>query len=134
MYYVYVLQEPASGSLYYGFSGDLKARVASHQRSAEHAGWRLVYYEAYRSDSDARRRERKLKQYGARARAFQRRESGRAFLNLKGLESAGRRRAFCLMSLRVTVRGEPKAFWAAGVAKASPKGAPQLRAVDPKRR
>ena len=36
----------------------------------------------------------------------------------------GRRRAFCLMSLRVTARGEPKAFWAGGEAKASPNGAP----------
>ena len=35
----------------------------------------------------------------------------------------GRRRAFCLMSLRVTVGGQPKAFGAGGVAKASLKGA-----------
>jgi hypothetical protein len=32
-------------------------------------------------------------------------------------------RAFCLMSLRVTISGEPKFFWNGGEAKASPKRA-----------
>ena len=31
----------------------------------EQIGWKLIYYEAYVSESDARERERKLKQYGA---------------------------------------------------------------------
>ena len=43
-------------------------------------------------------------------------------------------RAFCLMSLRVTISGEPKAFCAGGEAKASPKRATQSLVVDPKRR
>ena len=34
-------------------------------KTKEHIGWKLVYYEAYVSESDARERERKLKQYGA---------------------------------------------------------------------
>ena len=32
-------------------------------------------------------------------------------------------RAFCLMSLRVTISGKPKFFWNGGEAKASPKWA-----------
>ena len=31
----------------------------------KHAGWKLVYYEAYPNEQDARARERMLKQYGA---------------------------------------------------------------------
>ena len=64
MYYVYVLQNPKNGALYYGFSADLKSRVERHQES-EHPGWRLVYYEAYRDEKDARTRERMLKHYGS---------------------------------------------------------------------
>ena len=64
MFYVYVLIEPGSGQLYYGYSGDLKSRIKKHKTS-EHPGWELLYYEAYQSEADARKRERKLKQYGA---------------------------------------------------------------------
>ena len=64
MFYVYVLVNPSDGSLYYGYSADLRRRYREHQRN-EHPGWILAYYEAYFDESDARRRERKLKQYGA---------------------------------------------------------------------
>ena len=64
MHYVYVLIEPESGKLYYGYSGNLKSRIKAHQTS-EHPGWELLYYEAYQAEEDARKRERKLKQYGA---------------------------------------------------------------------
>jgi predicted GIY-YIG superfamily endonuclease len=64
MHYVYVLIDPESGSLYYGYSADLKTRLAQHKRS-EHPGWELLYYEAFQAESDARKRERKLKHYGA---------------------------------------------------------------------
>ena len=37
----------------------------TEHKTKEHIGWKLVYYEAYVSESDARERERKLKQYGA---------------------------------------------------------------------
>ena len=42
-------------------------------------------------------------------------------------------RAFCLMSLRVSVRGKLKAFWAGGAGKPSPKWANESRVLDPKR-
>ena len=64
MHYVYVLIEPGSGRLYYGYSADLKTRIKKHKAS-EHPGWELLYYEAYQAEEDARKRERKLKQYGA---------------------------------------------------------------------
>ena len=63
MSYIYVLQSPDGTDIYIGFSNDLKRRLSEHERSM-HPGWRLVYYEAYRSESDARRRERRLKDHG----------------------------------------------------------------------
>ena len=65
MHYVYVLKKPDSSMVYIGYSGNLKQRIAEHSRSANHRGWLLVYYEAYRDETDARMRERKLKQYGS---------------------------------------------------------------------
>ena len=64
MNYVYVLKNPKSQAIYIGFSRDLRRRVREH-RTGEHRGWELAYYEAYRDESEARLRERKLKQYGA---------------------------------------------------------------------
>ncbi len=55
MSYIYVLQSPDGSDIYIGFSNNLKRRMAEHERSA-HPGWRLVYYEAYQSEGDARRR------------------------------------------------------------------------------
>ena len=64
MHYVYVLVNPKNRALYYGYSSDLKTRIKRH-REREHIGWKLAYYEAYLDESEARVRERKLKQYGA---------------------------------------------------------------------
>ena len=64
MNYVYVLKNPKSKAIYIGFSTDLRQRIKQHQ-TGEHRGWELVYYEGYRDESEARLRERKLKQYGA---------------------------------------------------------------------
>ncbi len=63
MSYIYVLQSPDDYDIYIGFSKDLKRRVAEHERSL-HPGRKLVYYEAYLSESDAKRRERRLKDHG----------------------------------------------------------------------
>ena len=84
MFYVYVLKNPKTGALYYGFSSDLKQRFAKHQEMRKHAGWELVYYEAYLNEQDARDRERMLKHYGA-ARGHLKRHIARS----TGLESAG---------------------------------------------
>ena len=60
MYYMYVLKDTKTRDLYYGYTNNLERRVAEHrkERSCE-----LVYYEAYAAESDARDRERRLKNY-----------------------------------------------------------------------
>ena len=54
MFYVYVLRNPKTGALYYGFSSNLKQRFAAHQAMPKHVGWKLIYYEAYLNEQDAR--------------------------------------------------------------------------------
>ena len=60
MYYVYVLKDGKRKKLYYGYTNNLKRRLEEHKKRQM---WILVYYEAYRSESNARRRERQLKHY-----------------------------------------------------------------------
>jgi putative endonuclease len=62
MYYVYVLKHPTEDRIYIGFSTDLRQRMKVHK--TKHREWRLAYYEAYVSETDARARERRLKHYG----------------------------------------------------------------------
>jgi len=66
MFYVYVIESESTGSWYIGYSSDLRARVARHNANgnASTSGqgpWRLIYYEAYVEDKDARGREKFLK-------------------------------------------------------------------------
>ncbi len=67
MYYVYVIQNE-SGARYLGFTSNLANRLAAHNkglvRSTKGHKWELVYYEAFKSEQDARRRERNLKKSG----------------------------------------------------------------------
>ena len=60
MYDVYLLKQRDAGRLYSGDTNDLQRRLAGHQRDGV---WELVYYEAYRVEADARRRERQLKHH-----------------------------------------------------------------------
>ena len=60
MYFVYVIKN-SQGDLYYGYTSDLERRIAEHNKSQM---WKLIYYEAYLSQKDARNREQKLKHYG----------------------------------------------------------------------
>ena len=64
MYYVYVLREE-KGKLYIGYSSNLRRRIEEHGagkvRYTRGGKWELVYYEAYKSSKDARKREKKLK-------------------------------------------------------------------------
>ncbi|MFH0771966.1 MAG: GIY-YIG nuclease family protein [Candidatus Omnitrophota bacterium] len=53
MYYVYVLKKAKTGKPYYGYSNDLKRRLSEHKKGMR----KLIYYEAYKAKSDARRRE-----------------------------------------------------------------------------
>lgn len=76
MHYVYVLHSASDNGLYIGYSTDLRRRLTEHQmgaaRATSHRGpWRLIYYEAYVEEADARGREEFLKS-GAGRRLFQR--------------------------------------------------------------
>ena len=62
MYYTYFLQDKISYEIYIGFSTDLEQRMKKHL--AKNKNQILIYYEAYRSEKDARERERKLKHHG----------------------------------------------------------------------
>ena len=61
MYYMYLLRNKISKEIYYGYTADLERRSKEHNVDNE---WELIYYEAYLSEKDARRREVKLKDYG----------------------------------------------------------------------
>ncbi len=68
MFYTYVLKLARTRKLYVGFSGDLQARFAQHNRglvsSTKRAvPWKLVYYEAYCAKEDAMAREKQLKRF-----------------------------------------------------------------------
>lgn len=68
MFYVYVLQSTKDGSVYLGSTNNLKRRITEHNggrgRSTKTgAPFHLVYYEAFRDESEARLRERNLKRY-----------------------------------------------------------------------
>ena len=67
MYYVYVLKCPITNKLYYGYTKDLKRRLLEHNRKK---AWSLVYYEAYNKETDARRREKSIKNSGQAIKAL----------------------------------------------------------------
>ena len=61
MFYVYIIKNKVDGALYYGYTNDLKRRIVEHNKTSR---WKLIYYEAYSAEKDARTREQMLKQYG----------------------------------------------------------------------
>ena len=68
MYYVYVLKSQLDHGLYIGYTQDLDDRLREHNAGAvtstqDRRPLDLVYYEAYTSEHDARRREGRLKQF-----------------------------------------------------------------------
>lgn len=72
MYYFYTLQSLKDSNLYFGFTADLSRRFAEHTKgevvsTGKRRPLRLVYYEAYRDERDARNRELQMKR---RAKAY----------------------------------------------------------------
>ena len=71
MYYVYVLKNEERG-IYIGYTADLERRIKDH--NTNHKGytgkgdWECVYYEAYKDEADARKREKVLKDSGHKRR------------------------------------------------------------------
>lgn len=66
MFYVYVLFSKEYNKFYVGYTGDLKKRVNLHLKYGNYTTKRLgrlelVYYEASKSEKDARLREKQLK-------------------------------------------------------------------------
>lgn len=61
MHFVYVLKNEENNEIYFGYTNNLERRLHEHNIDGK---WKLVYYEGYLSELDARERERKLKNYG----------------------------------------------------------------------
>jgi len=67
MYYVYLFQCVDDKSWYIGYSVNLKQRVERHNKgdgartTSRKKNWKLIYYEAYLDERDAKGRERFLK-------------------------------------------------------------------------
>ncbi|PIR45516.1 MAG: excinuclease ABC subunit C [Candidatus Vogelbacteria bacterium CG10_big_fil_rev_8_21_14_0_10_50_13] len=67
MFYVYLLENQDDKSWYIGYSSDLRKRLKRHQQgdgartTSRKKNWRLVYYESYFNQQDAKGRERFLK-------------------------------------------------------------------------
>ena len=64
--YVYVLQSKTKNFLYVGFTHNLRKRFVEHNNKEElstkpYAPFDLIFYEAYRSEKDAKRREEYFK-------------------------------------------------------------------------
>lgn len=66
MFYVYVLKSKRDQKLYIGFASDLRTRIQRHnvgkvKSTCYRRPLELIYYEAYRNEKIARKRERQLK-------------------------------------------------------------------------
>jgi len=70
MHYFYIIQSIKKPEIIYsGSTNNLKNRFGEHNRgevisTKRYMPWRLVYYEAYVSEADAREREQKFKRHG----------------------------------------------------------------------
>lgn len=66
MFYVYIIKSKKDNGFYTGSTNDLKRRMKEHNNglvlsTKSRTPFELVYYEAYKSESDARHREKNLK-------------------------------------------------------------------------
>lgn len=72
MFFVYILKSLKDNQCYTGYTNNLKRRIEEHnsgksKSTKPRAQFKLIYYEAYVSEKDAKRREHNLK---LRARAL----------------------------------------------------------------
>jgi len=72
MFYVYTLISRKDGKLYIGYTNNLERRVKRHENgfvkaTANRRPLKLIYYEAYLEEKDAKRRELYLKGGNGRA-------------------------------------------------------------------
>jgi putative endonuclease len=69
MFYVYILKSLKYGNIYTGFTANLEKRYQQHQKgevisTKKYLPVTLIYYQAFISESDARREEKYLKSGG----------------------------------------------------------------------
>lgn len=69
MYYVYLIKNSKTGKTYIGSTNNLIRRIKEHSKRKPE----LIYYEAYKNEKDARKREEKLKQRGQTVRRLKER-------------------------------------------------------------
>jgi len=67
--WVYILKSKKDNKSYIGSTNDLRQRIKQHNNgkvssTKSRRPFVLIYYEAFRSEKDARNREQKLKNYG----------------------------------------------------------------------
>ena len=72
MFYVYIIKSSKDNNLYIGSTNNLRRRIKEHNvglvlSTKSRRPFDLIYYEAYNSEKDARKRESNLK---LRSRAF----------------------------------------------------------------
>lgn len=70
-YYLYILQSIKNKSFYIGYTSDLKNRIKQHNSgeslATKHRPYKLIFYEVFLNERDARNREEYLKGgYGRR--------------------------------------------------------------------
>ncbi|MBU1146590.1 GIY-YIG nuclease family protein [Patescibacteria group bacterium] len=68
MFYVYVLKSKKDGSIYFGYTDDLRRRLGEHnglknKSTKNKAPFEVIYYEAYKSMPDAKYREKNIKRF-----------------------------------------------------------------------
>ena len=61
MHYVYFMENKQTKQLYYGYTNNVERRLAEHNSKKQE--WELIYFEAFKAESDARVREKRLKNY-----------------------------------------------------------------------
>ena len=69
MHYVYVIKSIRTKDLYFGITNDLDKRLEAHNKGDNTSTkfgvpWKIVYFEGYIAETDARNREKMLKHYG----------------------------------------------------------------------
>jgi putative endonuclease len=70
MYYIYLLKDIRRNKFYCGYTNNLERRFSEHNTQKDKE---IIYYEAYRVESDARSRERQLKRYAQAMTSLKRR-------------------------------------------------------------
>ena len=66
MFYIYVLRSSIDNNLYTGYTNDLKQRIEDHNKgkvasTRNRTPLEIIYSEGYKSEKDARKREKNLK-------------------------------------------------------------------------